>query len=185
MHTFGENIVFGFVFGSAAKGDLKICDLNTFICLKEDDQVAIQEYVQGLTLIHQKHKLKVGENSPAKIVTLKTLRETMDSLEGITISVDKIMSEEKIDQIFTLLALKDKKAGFIGDGKLMFSFIKDLSQHLDKWRDQIIKQLEKSILLPVHLCDTFAGFSKKEIIKKLSSESSHLAIQIGLSSLRY
>lgn len=184
--VFGENLAFGFVFGSAAKGKLKVGeldrdDLDTFICVKEDDKAAIDKYIKALVALHQKYNLKVDDTFPAEVVSLKTLEETIKSLESVVVSVDEEVTGDKFDRIFWVHALTDKKVGFIGDGKLMSSFIKDGSPYIVKWRNQIISQLENRDSLPKNLCKTFSGLTKKEAVAKLSSYDPHLVVHLGLS----
>jgi len=182
---FGENLVFGFVFGSAAKGCLKIRghninDLDTFVCLQEHDTAREKEYIRRIAEVHRKYDLQVDTQFPAEIMTLTTLENTITSLAKIAISVDKLITGNEFDQIFWIHALTDKKTGFIGNSKLMSQLIKKSWPYILGWRNQIIDQLKEKESLPTHLCKTFSGLPKKELIEKLSKHSPHLVIHLGL-----
>lgn len=183
---FGENLVFGFIFGSAAKGKLKVegpdrDDLDTFICINKEDKVATEAYIKKLGDLHHKYNLKVDGVFPAEIMTLATLEKTIGSLENIVVSVDKVVSGDEFDHMFWVHALTDKKIGFVGNGKVMSRLITNGSPYIYKWSGQIIEQLKKKDALPKYLCQTFSGLNKNEIIEKLSSYNPHLIVHLGLS----
>ena len=183
--SFKDNLKFGFIFGSAAKGKLKVNgpdrdDLDTFICLNEDDPQAIHSYKILLASLHRKFNLKLDDAFPTEIITLKSLEETLDSLDKITIDIDKVVTGKEFDEIFWTHALTDKKVGFVGDGKKMSSLIKKGTPYIHTWRNQIIEQLEKKNSLPSHIQQKFSGLSKNDAIKKLQSHNPHLVVHLGL-----
>lgn len=184
--VFKKNLIFGFVFGSAAKGKLRVQgpdrdDLDTFICLKEDDTVAVEEYMQRLAMLHNQYNLKVDVTYPAEIMTLKKLEDVIHSLNNMNISIDKLVTGDEFDRIFWIHALTDKKIGFIGDGKLMSGLIKISTPYINKWASQIIEQLKKRDTLPENIARTFSGLNKQEAIDKLSRYSPHLIVHLGLN----
>lgn len=183
QEEFKEDLIFGFVFGSAAKGKLKSekDDLDTFICTKKDSPEVREKYLNRLADLHNKYNLKVDKNFPAEIVSIEKLKNSLKTLDKIEISVDEKIEDDKFDQIFWLHALTDKKIGFIGDGKAMFSLIKSSAGYIPKWRDQIIEQLNNKETLPEHVRSRFIGLNKQEIIEKLSKQSAHLVVHLGLN----
>jgi predicted nucleotidyltransferase len=183
---FGANIAFGFVFGSAAKGKLKIKgidrdDLDTFICLREEDLDTVKRYHHALAGLHDKYGLKVDLAFPAEIMTVRKLQRIIDNLAAINVSVDDIVKGEQYDQLFWVHALTDQKTGFIGDPLLMSSLIKQALPHLLRWRNQIIKQLEEKEVLPDHIAHRFIGLNKKEVLEKMMKFSHHLIVHLGLN----
>jgi len=186
MEVFGSNLLFGFVFGSAAKGKLKVKgpnvdDLDTFICLQEDDEISRGKYITGLTKLHEQYNLKVDETFPAEIVTFSVLNKILNYLEVVDVDVDKIIRGREFDWIFWIHALTDKKIGFVGDNKIMHGLIKEGLPHIKRWSLQIIKQLKEKDRLPENLCMTFSGLGKDETIEKLSRYSPHLIVHLGLN----
>lgn len=183
---FGKNLVFAFVFGSAAKGKLQVKgpgadDLDTFICLKELKEASCQEYLKQIAALHHKQNLKIDERFPAEIITLDALEKTIETAGTITPSIDRLVIGHEFDQIFWVHALTDKKIGFIGDGKILSQMIKNGRPHITRWADQILDQLKKKEELPKYLNQTFSGLSKQEIIEKLSKYSPHLVVHLGLN----
>ena len=186
LESFGENVLFGFVFGSAAKGKLKTKgidkdDLDTFICLNNDDKDAIARYHHRLVDLHLAHDLKVDEVFPAEIMTIEKLRNIIDNLDVIDVSIDTLIEGEKCDHIFWTHALTDQKTGFIGQGKIMSDLIKKTMPHIYRWRNQVIEQLEKAEYIPLHVEQRFVGLNKQEILQKLVKFSPHLIIHLGLN----
>jgi acyl-CoA reductase-like NAD-dependent aldehyde dehydrogenase len=183
---FAKNIAFGFVFGSAAKGKLKVKgsdrdDLDTFVCLKEEDLDAVKRYHQALIELHGRYGLKVDDAFPAEIMTVAKLQQIIDNLAEIDVSVDIIVEGELYDKLFWAHAITDKKTGFIGNPKLMSALIKQTLPHLLRWRNQILQQLEGKEEIPDHVVQRFVGLNKKEIIEKLTKFSPHLIVHLGLN----
>jgi aldehyde dehydrogenase (NAD+) len=186
INIFDSNIAFGFIFGSAAKGQLKvlghdISDLDTFICLKENDQKAINKYIDRLSLLHDKYNLKVDQKFPAEIMTLAKLENSLAKLGNIKISINKVIKGEEFDDMFWAHSLTDKKIGFIGDGPLMSSLIKKTIPYIYEWSSQIIEQLKFQNTLPKHLSKKFLGLTKDEAIAKLSGYNAHMIVHLGLN----
>lgn len=185
IEVFGENLIFGFIFGSAAKGKLTVRgpgqdDLDTFICLKENDQIAVENYLKRLALLHHEYSLKVDGTFPAEIMTLESLEKTINSLGEIVVSVDKLITGKEFDRMFWAHALTDKKTGFIGNNNVMARLIKVGTPYIYTWKNQIIEQLEKKDTLPLYLCEKFSGLNKTEVIEKLSKYPAHLVVHLGL-----
>ena len=184
--VFGNNLVFAFVFGSAAKGKLLIKgtetdDLDTFICLKMSDNNSSQDYLKRISSLHHKYNLKIDEKFPAEIVTLDTLDKAINAADSVIISADKLVSGLIFDHIFWIHALTDKKAGFIGDGKVVSQMIKKGRPYIARWSAEILDQLRRKEDLPKYLYQRFSGLSKQEILEKLSNYSPHLVVHLGLN----
>lgn len=185
LEVFGDNLLFGFVFGSAAKEKLIVTgkdrdDLDTFICLKEPNPAAIKKYNKRLAKLHAKHKLKVDETFPSEIMTLAALKDAISAVKDLDVSINIPIQGEAYDHLFWAHALSDKKTGFIGDGKTMSSLIKIAMPNIQRWRKQIMEQIEQSDVLPEYFSQRFAGLGKGEILDKLSQYSDHLVVHLGL-----
>lgn len=181
--TFNDTIAFAFVFGSAAKGKLKAQkdDLDTFICLYEANEKDIASYKHQLVELHNKHELKVDETYPAEIMTLETLRKAIEYVRTLEVSIYKPITGAVYDNLFWVHALSDQKTGFIGDGKLMASLIKQSHRNILRWRDQIIAQIQATSVIPDHILKTFSGLSKEQIIDKFKELTPHLVVHLGLN----
>lgn len=184
--SFGENLVFGFVFGSAAKGKLKTKgqaqdDLDTFVCINETNHDAVNNYREKLVQLHQHYGLKVDEEFPTEVMTLHELNDTIGHLNGLNVSLDTKITGSEYDRLFWAHALTDQKAGFIGQGRVMSSLIKQAMPHIYRWKNQIMTQLEDRDELPQYLNEKFLGLSKLEICEKLSKYNPHLIVHLGLN----
>jgi acyl-CoA reductase-like NAD-dependent aldehyde dehydrogenase len=186
LDSFGDNLVFGFVFGSAAKGKLKTKgqeqdDLDTFICIKDANDEAVSNYKNNLIQLHHHYGLKVDDAFPTEVMTLNKLKETIDHLSDLNVSLDKKITGYEYDHLFWTHALTDQKAGFIGQGRVMSSLIKQAMPHIYRWKNQIMEQLENIDELPQYLNEKFLGLSKVEVCEKLSKYNPHLIVHLGLN----
>lgn len=185
IDIFKENLVFGFVFGSAAAGKLNVSekdkdDLDTFICLRAPNPDQTHAYLKKIEQLHDKFNLKVDRDYPAEIVCLDELEKTISSLPELRVSVERCLVGDDYDSLFWTHALTNTKKGVIGDGKTMFGFIKRCEPYIKCWSESILEELEAMELLPKHLQDRFPGLEKDKILEKLSQYSSHLIIHLGL-----
>lgn len=183
--NFSENLIFAFIFGSAAKNKLRFggqdsSDLDTFICIKKEDNTAVNKYLEQLATLHEEFGLKVDTRYPCEIMTLEMLHQKINALDEIVISVDEQIKGAKFDQMFWAQVLTDKKAGFFGDHTTMMRLITASEPLILKWKNQILEQLEKKDHLPEHILQTFEGLSKNEIIAKLSNYSPHEVVYLAL-----
>ena len=186
MDSFGGNIRFAFVFGSAAKRGLKVQgdvrdDLDTFICLEHDDPVAIGVYKSELAKLHQAFGLSVDDDFPAEIITIERLAGVMANLDKIDVSIHSVIEGETFDHLFWAHAVTDKKTGFIGDGRALSSFAKQAISHISRWRHAIMEQIEMTEVVPDHIGQRFMGLRKHEILSKMEKLSPHLIIHLGLN----
>ncbi|MCW8452586.1 aldehyde dehydrogenase family protein [Legionella quinlivanii] len=184
--SFGDLLAFGFVFGSAAKGKLKVkgddCDdLDTFVCLKNESPETEAIYLEELKKLHYKYNLKVDDVFPAEIMTLETLKEAISRASKHDVSIWKPIEGQMFDDLFWVHSLTDKKTGFIGDGKLMSSLIKSAQSNIYRWQKQIIAEIKGSSTLPLHLHSTFSGLGKDQIIEKMEKMPPHLVVHLGLN----
>lgn len=174
---------FSFIFGSAAKGNLKIGrdDLDTFICLIEHSEEKIDEYKNQLTKLHQSYNLKEDKGYPTEIMTLSRLKKAINYCKSLDVSLNMVISGEVFDNLFWVHALSDKKIGFLGDGRLMSSLIKATQPHILRWRNQIVDQIEKTDNLPLHIKTNFPGLNKAKILEKINTLTPHLVIHLCLN----
>lgn len=184
-NVFKDTYHFAFVFGSAAKGRLKVCrdDLDTFICLHASDELKIKAYNALLADLHRKYNLKVDSTYPSEIMTLSQLEEAIAFCGTLDVSIHEPIVAEVFDKLFWVHALSDNKTGFQGNGRLMSSLIKLSQANILRWRNQIIEQIQQVDNLPEHLKQNFSGLNKQQILDKLKSFSPHLIVHLGLSYL--
>lgn len=185
VRAFGNNLLFGFIFGSAAKGVLKTHgpdsdDLDTFICIRESSPSALQSYLDQLAQLHAKYRLKVDAIFPAEVMTLETLQDVVSGLEHVNVSVDKLVTGQEFDHIFWMHALTDIKTGFLGDNSLMLGLICQARPHLNRWSRHIIEQLLAKEDLPAYLKEKFSGLTKQQVIEKLKNANPHFVVHLGL-----
>jgi aldehyde dehydrogenase (NAD+) len=180
---FKDEFAFAFVFGSAAKGKLKIRedDLDTFICVHEYKKEEIALYQKQIADLHCKYELKVDEAFPAEIMSLSALKEAIKFTNTLDVSIYEMIDGDIYDNLFWVHSLTDKKTGFMGDGMLMSSLIKQSQHNIFKWRNQIIEQIKTAETLPEHFVQTFSGLNKAQIVDKLEKLSSHLVVHLGLN----
>ena len=186
LEIFGANIRFAFVFGSAAKGRLKVKgddrdDLDTLVCLERDDSEATAMYKSQLAKLHQEFGLKVDDVFPAEIMSFETLDRVVEGLAEIDVSIHSLVQGETFDHIFWAHAITDKKTGFVGDGKALSGVAKQVMPHVLRWRNQIMEQLEHAEVVPEHISQHFLGLGKSEIIGKMDKLSHHLIVHLGLN----
>lgn len=184
--VFGDTLAFGFVFGSAAKGKLKVkgddCDdLDTFVCLKNENPEAVAIYLEEIKKLHYKYHLKVDDVFPAEVMTLQVLKEAIARANKQAVSIWKAIDGEMYDDLFWVHSLTDKKTGFLGDGKLMSSLIKSAQSNIYRWQKQIIAEIKSSSTFPPHLLTTFSGLTKDHIIEKMEKLPPHLVVHLGLN----
>jgi len=182
---FGENLLFGFIFGSAAKGGLKVKgsaldDLDTFICIQENQPLAVKKYLSELSVLHDRFGLKVDVDYPAEVMTLTTLNEVLQTLEQFDVSIDKIVTGDAFDAIFWAHALSDKKMSFIGNDAMMQSLIRLAAPHIKRWATQITQQLAQQHQVPEHLKARFPGLDIVQVNQKLKKMSPHAIVHLGL-----
>lgn len=183
--VFGESLGFGFVFGSAAKGKLKVkgdhCDdLDTFICLNNNNPEAIAIYHQEIKKLHHKYNLEVDDIFPAEIMTLEELKNSIERANKQSVSIHDLIKGEMYDDLFWVHALTDKKIGFLGDGRVMSNLIKQAQGNIYRWQKQILEEIRTSPVLPPHLRSTFSGLQREQVLEKMEKLAPHLVVHLGL-----
>ncbi|MBA4696690.1 MAG: aldehyde dehydrogenase [Legionella sp.] len=181
--VFKENLVFGFVFGSATRDQLKIngehiSDLDTFICMKDDDDNLKNEYLTKLKKIHEIYHLKVDEIFPAEIMSLATLEKSIENLKNINFSLNEVIRTDKYDSMFWACILTESKMGLLGNGKShMIELAEKSKPYLEKWSAQILRELNKIDVLPSHIKTQFPGKNKEEVMCILEKLDKHEIIK--------
>jgi len=85
---FGANLVFGFLFGSVAKGKATDqSDIDTMIVLEHEDKEQAARYLEWLKQYHLDMNMTRDHVYPAEIVTQKTLDNSLADLDNLTLSL--------------------------------------------------------------------------------------------------
>ena len=121
-------------------------------------------YQIELAKLHQKYNLQVDTIFPAEIMTFVELKAAIEHTNHFDISIEHKIEGKDYDYLFWAHAISDKKIGFIGNGKVLSSFIKESRGNIYRWRDQIIQQLQIMDVLPDYLILTFSGLSKEDVM---------------------
>ncbi|CAO5682407.1 MAG: NAD/NADP-dependent betaine aldehyde dehydrogenase [Holosporales bacterium] len=183
---FKDNLLFGFVFGSAAHGKIRLSkstqdDLDTFICLKNLCTESKNEYIKRIRDLQEKYSLSVDEIFPAEIIIKEDLEKTISELPLLDFSIHSAISGKTFDYILWVHALTGKKTGIVGNNEIMVNYIRQIRSYVKKWSVKILEELGSCTEVPLHIKKKFTGLSKEEILQKLRSYSPHLIIHLGLN----
>jgi hypothetical protein len=132
--------------------------------------------------LHDKFHLKVDTIFPSEIMTLATLHHAMDSLPKLNVSTGKVLEGRPYDHLFWACVLTDKKIGFIGDGKgTLFPFIRKAEPHVERWKQQIIAELQSKETFSKQVHAAFPKLTRTEILAALEKLEAHQIIQLCLN----
>ncbi|WP_339045623.1 aldehyde dehydrogenase family protein [Candidatus Mesenet endosymbiont of Agriotes lineatus] len=175
-NIFANNIEFAFVFGSIAKRTFrrKESDIDTFICLKEDDKVKTATFIEWIVQFQYSLDLKSDLKYPSEITTHESLESAVENLKEIKISFSYSNEGYKTyDKIFWACVLPSfhKKRAFIGGeegGKKLSSLAKKCQSYPKKWGEEFMQLLDKGEEIPISLQKCYEGLNKEKIKQKLT-----------------
>ncbi|GHM58500.1 MAG: hypothetical protein sL5_06390 [Candidatus Mesenet longicola] len=175
-NIFANNIEFAFIFGSIAKRTFKRkeSDIDTFICLKEDDKVKMATFAKWIVQFQYSLDLKPDLKYPSEITTHESLESAVDNLKEIKISFSYSSKNSRIyDKIFWACVLPSfhKKRAFIGSedgGRKLSDLAKKCKSYPKKWGEEFIQLLDKSEKVPIFLQKRYKSLNKEKIKQKLT-----------------
>jgi hypothetical protein len=188
--TFGNNVVFAFIFGSISHGTFQYnkSDMDTFICVREKEE-KVKHFISEIGAIHRKFNLKIDNNYPSEIVEYTTLVEEMYHLyyQLYGINYNPWLDNEKYDCSFlTQFKCLESRvydivfwSAIIATGKRIPLVEKDRKPLLESQKDaqkligniieEILKNIENTITtdLPQTLKEKYSDYSSKEVADEL------------------
>jgi len=112
---FGPNLVFGFIFGSLAKGYVKRNhDIDVFICLRQRMPEAERLAVLWLRDLHTRNGMEIDVRYPIEIVTLEQIEHVIEQAARVDLRLGENTSDA-FDKIVWIQVLADRKSAFVGD----------------------------------------------------------------------
>ncbi|NGX35466.1 MAG: 2-aminomuconic 6-semialdehyde dehydrogenase [Candidatus Anoxychlamydiales bacterium] len=169
--TFGEILLFGFIFGSLAKGNADYSvssksDIDSFICLKKEDEEKIKIFNSKLKKLHKELYFIPDEIYTSEILTLSKIEHLITN--EYNPNLDSLLDH---DDVFWIQILSGKKMGVFGDKKLLSI----LTQQAIVVRKKICKNVLKKICLkqkiPYHISQKKSDKNKSRLIQWLHSLS--------------
>ncbi|CAJ2500557.1 Uu.00g034100.m01.CDS01 [Anthostomella pinea] len=142
---FSDNLVFGFVFGSVAKGlATSNSDIDTMVVVKVDKPAQRQSYLAFMESYHKKHDLSYDPVYPVELITLDELNQSLATLDSITMDLDHI-SKDDWDASFWTAVFCGMKRGIVGNEKFMYQLARSVGKYPEIWKQQMIDQLEHRV----------------------------------------
>ena len=136
---FGENLVFGFIFGSFAKGYAAPGhDIDMFLCVKHDDTEQREAFQAWYVALHDRLELSPDLQDPGEMTTMERLRWKIDFAERLLIR-PRICSYFAYEAVVWTDALSDRKLGVIGDCNLVDRLERQCSKIMSTWRGQLFR----------------------------------------------
>jgi acyl-CoA reductase-like NAD-dependent aldehyde dehydrogenase/predicted nucleotidyltransferase len=142
-HFFGSNLVFGFVFGSVAKGRAtRNSDIDTMVVLECEDKEQIGHYLEWL----DRYQLEMGMTPdhiyPAEVVTRNNLDQALRNVDSITMDLEET-SPQEFDTIIWVDVLSGIKRGIQGNQDLLLEYGRRVGRYPKIWKKQILRELER------------------------------------------
>jgi aldehyde dehydrogenase (NAD+) len=142
---FGSNLVFGFVFGSVAKGlATNKSDIDTAIVLECENKEDTARYLEWLHRYQLEMGMTPDRGYPSEILTRKSLDECLADLDNVTMDFQRT-DPITYDTIIWVQLLAGIKRGVQGDQDLLFAYAKRVGRYPKIWKSQILRELEKRV----------------------------------------
>ncbi|XGA08819.1 MAG: aldehyde dehydrogenase family protein [Wolbachia endosymbiont of Xenopsylla cheopis] len=165
-NIFANNIEFAFIFGSIAKRTFrrKESDIDTFICLKEDDKIKAATFAKWIVQFQYSLDLKPDLKYPCEIMTHKVLQSAVENLKKVKIFLSH-SNPIIYDKILWACILPSfyRKQAFVGGkegGEKLSNLAKKCRSYPEKWGKEFIRLFDKSEKVS-------KGLRKEEIKQKL------------------
>ena len=140
---FEDNLAFGSVCGSVARGVIKSDDdIDTVIVVKEIDNDQVERFNKWIFDLHDKFSMKIDQDFPYELFTIETMEKKFGSLDKIRPSLHYVSSATYDTMTWAEMVCNSSKAGIIGDEELIKSQGNRCSDHVQRWRREIIKDLK-------------------------------------------
>lgn len=115
VKIFGDNLVFGYIFGSYARNRAKsYSDIDTFVCVKKKDSVQIKEYLDWLFEIFEIFGKIPDFKYPTEIVELKELENQVARFSKLRL-LAILNSAKDYDAMVWLHSLSHYKIGIVNE----------------------------------------------------------------------
>lgn len=135
---FGDNLVFGFVFGSFAKGRSKPeSDIDMFICLKSRSPQDEEKFIAWYIELHKKYGRQPDYEYPVEIMTHAELLNMEQALPTLTLNL-KSVSSLIFDYTTWAQILEDKKFAMTGDAREVNRLAAQCRPYPALWKNQFI-----------------------------------------------
>ncbi|KAL9114760.1 MAG: hypothetical protein Q9227_001439 [Pyrenula ochraceoflavens] len=145
VDCFGSNLIFGFTFGSVAKGcATRKSDIDTMVVLKEYNEEQQTRYLNVLADYHQLKGMVRDEIYPAEIVTLETLKQGFARLSSIDMNLE-YTDLATFDLIVWVEVFSGVKRGMVGQHDLLLDFAKASGRYPKIWKQQVLDMLERKL----------------------------------------
>jgi predicted nucleotidyltransferase len=142
---FGSNLVFGFVFGSVAKGlATNKSDIDTAIVLASENKEDTARYLKWLNRYQLEMGMTPDQLYPAEIITRKSLDDCLAGIDNITMNLQQT-DQMTYDTIIWVQLLAGVKRGVQGDQDLLFAYAKQVGRYPKIWKSQILRELERRV----------------------------------------
>jgi predicted nucleotidyltransferase len=142
---FGSNLVFGFVFGSVAKGTAtNKSDIDTAIVLECENKEDTARYLEWLNRYQLEMGMTPDQLYPAEISTRKFLDECLADLDNVTMNLQHV-DLMTFDTIIWVQSLAGVKRGVQGDQDFLFAYAKRVGKYPKIWKSQILRELERRV----------------------------------------
>uniref|UniRef100_A0AC34GY24 Polymerase nucleotidyl transferase domain-containing protein n=1 Tax=Panagrolaimus sp. ES5 TaxID=591445 RepID=A0AC34GY24_9BILA len=151
IETFGDNLIFGFIFGSYAKGKARFSgknasDLDVFICLKERNNYQESLFKKFIVKFQWENGLKPDLDYCCEIISFSELEISMCRLHKNPIQI-YFNDESTFDAIIYLCALAGPKAAVIGNKTMLSNLTSQANNEVKRQSDLFIQSIEKCGLI--------------------------------------
>lgn len=140
---FDKNLNFSFVFGSYAKGfEKQTSDIDMFICLNEDDRLAINEFRKWYFKFHYMYGKFPDFSYPGEVLTREKLENVINN--NYNVSFDLVNSADAFDSLFYTQIFTDEKINIIGDQKNLMEYQEKFEKFVPLFCEEIFEVLKKN-----------------------------------------
>jgi predicted nucleotidyltransferase len=149
---FTSNLIFGFIYGSIARGTgTASSDIDTFILTHKSIPSQTAAYLSFLRDYHTAHGLNYDSQYPAEILTLAQLSTALDTLDHLTI--DLHLSPAAWDATFWTTALCGVQRGIAGDRAALHRYARNLGRFPKAWKEDVLRQVEARLRAAGDACE--------------------------------
>jgi len=141
---FDENLIFGFIFGSFAKGYADDDhDIDTLVYLKTIDEDQYQEYLNWLVDLHTRYDMQIDPVYPCEVLDTTHMDRMKRNASEIRLST-RFNSISVFDQIVWIQVLADEKYAVIGDRNALKDCEDFFMSFPEKWKSTALSDSGES-----------------------------------------